>query len=96
MARSSLQRRRYGRFEAKLAAIEAQRAMVPPSSPNAGDWPSERNPLSSPEACPICLDVFTPAGSADGGGSASASGGLVGADGLPAVTADCGHTFCRR
>ncbi|CAM9168829.1 unnamed protein product [Scytosiphon promiscuus] len=91
IARSYHERRRYNRFEAKLAAIEAQRGMVALPTSNASDWSSQRNPLSSPGACPICLDVFTAAGSVEGGGS----GGLVGADGLPTVTADCGHTFCR-
>ncbi|CAM9494226.1 unnamed protein product, partial [Ectocarpus fasciculatus] len=90
-ARASLQRRRYDRFEAKLARIEAQRAMLPLSA--AGGWSAGQDALGSRGVCPICLDAFSAA--ADDGSGAAAKG-LVGADGMPAATLpDCGHTFCQ-
>ncbi|CBJ26093.1 conserved unknown protein [Ectocarpus siliculosus] len=91
-ARASLQRRRYDRFEAKLAGIEAQRAMLPLSAAGGG-WLVGQDALASRGVCPICLDAFSEA--ADGSGADTK--GLVGADGMPAATLpDCGHTFCQR
>ncbi|CAN0100989.1 unnamed protein product [Pylaiella littoralis] len=91
-ARASLQRRRYHKFEAKLAGIEAQRAMV--QLPAA-----EQDALASPGACPICLDAFSAAEGgvrvADGPGGVADGGDLIGADGLLTATSDCGHTFCQ-
>ncbi|CAB1098122.1 unnamed protein product [Ectocarpus sp. CCAP 1310/34] len=90
-ARASLQRRRYDRFEAKLAGIEAQRAMLPLSA--GGGWSVGQDALASRGVCPICLDAFSEA--ADGSGADTK--GLVGADRMPAATLpDCGHTFCQR
>ncbi|CAM9643800.1 unnamed protein product [Ectocarpus sp. 8 AP-2014] len=91
-ARASLQRRRYDRFEAKLAGIETQRAMLPLSA-GGGGWSVEQDALASRGVCPICLDAFSEA--VDGSGADTK--GLVGADGMPAATLpDCGHTFCQR
>lgn len=76
------------------------RAMLPPS-PNGGGWSVGQDALASPGTCPICLDTFSMAAVdgrggdvavADGGGE----GGLIGTDGLPVATPDCGHTFCQR
>lgn len=75
--------------------------------PAAGGWVVGQDALASPGACPICLDAFSVAGGGggevvdgpDGGGGANGGGvggGLIGADGLPATTSDCGHTFCQR
>ncbi|CAN0468625.1 unnamed protein product, partial [Ectocarpus sp. 12 AP-2014] len=90
-ARASLQRRRYDRFEAKLAGIEAQRAMLPLSA--GGGWSVGQEAFASRGVCPICLDAFSEA--ADGSGANTKR--LVGADGVPAATLpDCGHTFCQR
>ncbi|CAN0504692.1 unnamed protein product, partial [Ectocarpus sp. 8 AP-2014] len=90
-ARASLQRRRYDRFEAKLAGIETQRAMLPLSA-GGGGWSVGQDALASRGVCPICLDAFSEA--ADGSGADTK--GLVGADGMPAATLpDCGHTFCQ-
>ncbi|CAN0555893.1 unnamed protein product, partial [Ectocarpus sp. 12 AP-2014] len=89
-ARASLQRRRYDRFEAKLAGIEAQRAMLPLSA--GGGWSVGQEAFASRGVCPICLDAFSEA--ADGSGANTKR--LVGADGVPAATLpDCGHTFCQ-